>query len=661
MADQPQRPSQQPQNPSPQPQNSSQQPQRPGRPASSGAAARAAAARPAGPRPTRVFRRFLSYYGPQRHLFWADMLCALVVAGIDLAFPQILRALTNGLFVGPSDRIYAALFILLVGLLAMYAIRYACRYFVCSWGHIMGVRMETRMRQDLFDQYERFSFSWYDRVKTGDMVSRVVNDLFDISEAAHHGPENIIISGIEIVGMIAIMMTINWQLGLAIAVLAALAVVYLVVKNRSLQATYHDNRVKISGVNSQLEDSLQGMRVVKSFVAEDYERARFAASNEAYLQSKTNTYHAMGHFVATSSTLSGLLYTVVIVFGGYLVASGSLDVADLAIFALYIGILATPIETLINFTEMFQKAAAGFKRFCEILDTKPDIEDRPGAPDLQVGPGAIDFDDVCFNYDGATDVIDHLSLHVEPGTTVALVGPSGGGKTTTCSLVPRFYDVRAGAVRIDGIDVRDVTCASLRRSIGLVQQDVYLFDGTIGENIAYGRPDATFDEIVAAAKEANIHEFVSSLPMGYDTPVGEHGARLSGGQKQRVSIARVFLKNPPIIILDEATSALDNESERAVQASLARLSHGRTVLVIAHRLSTIQNADVIVAMERGRVAEMGSHDELLARDGIYARYYRMQFGAAHEAAPVAAEAPETPETATATGPAGTARAPEMER
>ncbi len=573
-----------------------------------------------------VFKRFLSYYGPQKHLFWADMACALIVAAIDLAFPQILRSLTNGLFVGPSAQIYHALFILLVGLVAMYAIRYFCRYFVCSWGHIMGVRMESRMRQDLFDQYERFSFSWYDRVKTGDMMSRVVNDLFDISEAAHHGPENIVISSIEIVGMLVIMLTINVPLALAIAGVTALAVLYLVVKNRTLQETFRDNRLKISGVNSQLEDSLQGMRVVKSFAAEDYERSRFAASNDAYLASKSRTYRAMGTFVAMSSTLSGMLYTVVIVLGGYLVARGDLAVGDLAIFALYIGILATPIETLINFTETFQKAAAGFRRFCEILDTKPDVEDRPGAPALVVTEGRIDFDDVCFSYDGQTDVIDHLSLAVEPGTTVALVGPSGGGKTTTCSLVPRFYDVRSGAVRIDGIDVRDVTMDSLRRNIGIVQQDVYLFDGTIGENIAYGSPDATLDQIVEAAKEANIHDFVCTLPLGYDTPVGEHGARLSGGQKQRISIARVFLKNPPIIILDEATSALDNESERAVQASLGRLAEGRTVLVIAHRLSTIQNADVIVAMEGGRVAEMGTHEELLKREGIYRKYYRMQFG-----------------------------------
>ena len=574
---------------------------------------------------TGALRRFLAYYKPQQHLFWGDMVCALTVAAIDLSFPQILRSLTNGLFAGPQTEIYSALFILLIGLIAMYAIRYFCRYFVSSWGHIMGARMETVMRQDLFDQYERFSFSWYDRVKTGDMMSRVVNDLFDISEAAHHGPENIVISAIEIVGMLAIMMTINWQLACALAAVTFVAVLYLVARNRTLRATFRDNRVKISAVNSQLEDSLQGMRVVKSFTAEKYERARFEASNQAYLESKVRTYRAMGTFHAMSSTLSGLLYTVVTVFGGFLVAQGSLAASDLAIFALYIGILATPIETLINFTETFQKAAAGFRRFCEILDTKPDVDDKPGAQTLQVTNGAIEFCDVSFSYDGETDVIDHLNLTVSPGTTVALVGPSGSGKTTTCSLVPRFYDVRSGAIRIDGVDVRDVTMESLRKSIGLVQQDVYLFDGTIGENIAYGRPDASFDEIVDAARKANIHEFVSSLPMGYDTPVGEHGARLSGGQKQRISIARVFLKNPPIIILDEATSALDNESERAVQASLTDLARGRTVLVIAHRLSTIQNADVIVAMQNGRVAEMGTHAELLANDGIYARYYRMQF------------------------------------
>lgn len=572
-----------------------------------------------------AFKRFVSYYGPEKRLFYIDMVCALVVAAIDLSFPQILRSLTNGLFSGPAAEIYSALLLLLVGLVAMYAVRFGCRYFVAAWGHIMGARMESRMRADLFDQYERFSFSWFDRVKTGDMMSRVVSDLFDIAEAAHHGPENIVISGIEIVGMLVIMALINWQLALALAVVTAIVVIYLIQRNKTLQATFRDNRVKISGINSQLEDSLSGIRVVKSFAAEDYERAKFYSSNDAYLESKERTYRCMGTFSAVSGTMSGMLYTVVIVLGGYLVASGQMVASDLAIFALYIGILSTPIETLINFTEVFQKAAAGFRRFCEILDTKPDVLDKPGAKALSVGPGRIDFDDVCFSYDGDVDVLDHLDLHVEPGQTVALVGPSGGGKTTTCSLVPRFYDVRSGSVRIDGQDVRDVTQDSLRRSIGIVQQDVYLFDGTIGENIAYGRPDASFDEIVEAAKAANIHDFVTTLPLGYDTLVGERGARLSGGQKQRISIARVFLKNPPIIILDEATSALDNESERAVQASLAKLSEGRTTLVIAHRLSTIHNATRIVAMQDGRVAESGTHDELLAKDGIYARYYRMQF------------------------------------
>lgn len=584
-----------------------------------------------------MLKRFISYYGPQKHLFFGDMFCALLVAAIDLAFPQILRGLTNGLFKGPAAEIYHALLLLLLGLVLMYAVRYACRYFVGAWGHIMGARMENRMRADLFAQYERFSFSYYDRVKTGDMMSRIVNDLFDIAEAAHHGPENIIISAIEIVGMLIIMMLINWQLALALTLVTVLVVLYLLGMNRRLRATFHDNRVKISGINSQLEDSLQGMRVIKSFTAEQTEHAKFERTNNAYLASKTRTYRAMGTFTAASSTMSGMLYTVVIVLGGWLVASDLMDVSDLAIFALYISILSSPIETLINFTEMFQKATAGFRRFCEILDTKPGIADKPGAPELGHVRGDIDFDNVSFSYDGEHDVLKNVTLHIPAGKTFALVGPSGSGKTTLCSLLPRFYDVRQGGVRIDGTDVRNVTQESLRRSIGLVQQDVYLFDGSIGENIAYGSPDATLDEIIQAAKLANIHDFVAGLPAGYDTVVGERGALLSGGQKQRISIARIFLKDPDIIILDEATSALDNESERAVQESLARLSQDRTTLIIAHRLSTIKNAQTIVAMDQGRVAQVGTHEELLAQDGIYARYYRMQF----EGTSAAADAADT--------------------
>ena len=580
------------------------------------------------PSPTAkgTFARFVSYYKGQGGLFWGDMACALLVAAIDLAFPQILRTLSGGLFTEGAESITAALAFLGIGLACMYLIRFGCRFFVGAWGHIMGARMETRMRRDLFDAYERFSFAWYDKAKTGDLVSRMTNDLFDISEAAHHGPENIVISSIEIVGMLVILSWVNLKLALAVFVVCAVAVAYLIGKNRQLKATFRDNRVKISGVNSQLDDSLQGMRTVKAFTAEDHERVRFARSNEAYLASKTSTYMAMGFFNAVSSTLTGLLYTVVIVLGGYLVAQGELSASDLAIFALYIGILATPIETLINFTEVFQKAAAGFRRFCEIVDCDPDVAEKPGAPDLVVRAGSIDFDGVGFSYAGSDKpALCGMDLHVESGTTVALVGPSGGGKTTTCSLLPRFYDVAEGTVRIDGVDVRDVTLASLRANIGFVQQDVYLFDATIGENIAYGDFNASQEQIVEAAKRANIHDFICSLPLGYDTPVGEHGARLSGGQKQRVAIARVFLKNPPIIVLDEATSALDNESEALVQASLAALSHGRTVLVIAHRLSTIRNADAIAVVQEGRVQQLGTHDELLAQGGVYERYYRMQF------------------------------------
>ena len=587
-----------------------------------------------------MFKRFLSYYKPQMGLFVADTVCALVLAAIDLAFPIILRNLAGGLFTQGQAAIMQALGMIAVGLVLMYVIRCACRYFVSYWGHVMGARMESKMREDLFDQYERFSFAYFDRNSSGDMMSRVVNDLFDICEAAHHVPEWIIICGIEIIGSFVILFTIAPVLALAMAVVTAAFAVIMFWQNMRMREVFSDNRKKISGINAQLQDSLAGMRVVKSFANEETERSKFRASNDRYLSSKENMYHAMGVYTATYGLLSGVLYVIVVLLGGWLVAQGQLQAVDMATFALYVSLFCTPLETLVNSAETYQKAIAGFKRMDEVLSTVPDIQDKPGATDLQVTAGAVEYCGVCFSYedvelgadDGERPVIDHMDLSIKPGQTIALVGPSGGGKSTTCSLLPRFYDVAAGFISIDGQDVRDVTQRSLRRAIGLVQQDVYLFDGTIGENIAYGKPGATAEEIAEAARRANIDAFIESLPQGYDTVVGERGSRLSGGQKQRVAIARVFLKNPKILILDEATSALDNESEEAVQESLERLARGRTTIIIAHRLSTIKHADEIATVEHGRVVERGTHEELLARGGTYARYYRMQFeGArAHE-------------------------------
>lgn len=587
-----------------------------------------------------MFRRFLSYYKPQMGLFVADTICALVLAAIDLAFPIILRNLTGGLFTQGQAAIMQALGIIAVGLVLMYAIRCACRYFVSYWGHVMGARMESKMREDLFDQYERFSFAYFDRNSSGDMMSRVVNDLFDICEAAHHVPEWIIICGIEIVGSFVILFAIAPVLALAMAVVTAAFAVIMFWQNMRMREVFSDNRKKISGINARLQDSLAGMRVVKSFANEEAERFKFRASNDRYLSSKENMYHAMGVYTATYGLLSGVLYVIVVLLGGWLVAQGQLQAVDMATFALYISLFCTPLETLVNSAETYQKAIAGFKRMDEVLSTAPDIQDKPDAADLQVTAGAVEYRDVCFSYEDvelssgeeARPVIDHMDLSIKPGQTIALVGPSGGGKSTTCSLLPRFYDVVSGSVSIDGQDVRDVMQQSLRRAIGLVQQDVYLFDGTIGENIAYGKPGATAEEVAEAARRANIDSFIESLPQGYDTVVGERGSRLSGGQKQRVAIARVFLKNPKILILDEATSALDNESEEAVQESLERLARGRTTIIIAHRLSTIKHADEIATVEHGRVVERGTHEQLLARGGTYARYYRMQFeGArAHE-------------------------------
>jgi len=575
---------------------------------------------------------FLAYYRPHVGLFIADTAAALVLSACDLAFPQILRTLTSDLFASEPAVILAALPAVAAGLVALYAVRYFCRWFVTSWGHIMGSRMESAMRQDLFDAYERMSFSYFDHHHTGDLMSRVTNDLFDIAEAAHHGPEWIVICSIEIVGSFVLLALISWELSLALAVVTGLLFAFGLWGNARLADTFRDNRRTMAAVNSQLEDSLAGARVVKAFANEDVESTKFATSNEAYLASKVRNYRAMGRFNASVSGFTGVLYVVIVVYGGWLIAHGRLQAVDLATYALYVSMFLSPIQTILDFTEMFQKAKAGFERFYEVLTTEPDVQEKPGAPDLHVSAGRVEYEDVRFAY-GADDgdisgdhVLRGLSLVIEPGKTLALVGPSGGGKSTTCALLPRFYDVDSGFVRIDGQDVRDVTLRSLREAIGLVQQDVYLFDGTIYDNIAYGKPGASADEVRSAAQAANIADFIESLPDGYDTQVGERGARLSGGQKQRIAIARVFLKDPRILVLDEATSALDNESELAVQESLALLAEGRTTLVIAHRLSTIRGASEIATVEEGRIVERGSHQELLAANGTYARYYQMQFG-----------------------------------
>lgn len=583
-------------------------------------------AKAARPKKRNLMRSFLSYYKGQVHLFVGDIICAFLVAGIDLAFPQILRVLTKGLFTEGPDAILSALWAIALGLVAMYAVRFACRYFVIFWGHVMGARMESKMREDLFDAYERMSFSYFDRHKSGDLMSRLVSDLFDISETAHHGPEFLLIGAVEIIGSFAILAGINGELTAVLAVVLAVLVVFNFFANRRMEAVFIENRQRISGVNSRVEDALAGARVVKSFAAEDLERKKFRRSNDAYLASKVRMYHAMGIYQSLIAVMMGILNICIIVGGGWLCAQGRMEAIDLSTYALYISLFTTPITNILNFTETFLKAVAGFARFQEVLDTQPDIEDAPDAKPLAITEGKIVYEDVHFTYPGTdAEVIRGLGLVVHPGETLALVGPSGGGKSTICSLLPRFYDVDAGSIRIDGQDVRKVTQKSLHEQIGLVQQDVYLFDGTIAENIAYGKPDATAEEIVEAARRANTADFIETLPDGFETQVGERGARLSGGQKQRIAIARVFLKNPPLLIFDEATSALDNESEGAVQAALSELAQGRTTIVIAHRLSTIKDADEIATIEQGRIAERGTHEELLALGGTYARYYRMQF------------------------------------
>lgn len=572
----------------------------------------------------QTLKKFIKYYKPYKTVFFIDLLCATIISAIDLAFPQLLRTLTKTLFAGAPGKIISALIPITIGLLVAYIIQTACRYYVTYAGHMMGARMERDMRKELFDQYEKLSFSYYDQNNSGQMMSKLVSDLFDISELAHHGPENLFISLIKIIGSFIFLFMINRMLAVPMLILVVLMLVFSYGQNKKMQETFMDNRRKIGDINSSLQDTLAGIRVVQSFANERIEQEKFNRSNENFLISKDANYRCMGSFMSGNAFFQGMMYLVTLVFGGFLIAHGRMEASDLAMYALYIGIFISPIQILVELTEMMQKGLSGFRRFLEVVETEPDIVDAADAKPLKNVKGNVCYEDVSFHYsDDDIPVLSHVSFEIPAGKSIALVGPSGSGKTTICSLLPRFYDVTEGRVTIDGNDVRKLTLESLRSQIGLVSQDVYLFGGSIKDNIAYGKPDATMDEIVDAAKKANIHDFIMELPDKYDTFVGERGTRLSGGQKQRISIARVFLKNPPVLILDEATSALDNESERFIQKSLEELAKDRTTITIAHRLSTIRNADEILVVADCGIAERGTHEELLARDGIYARYYEM--------------------------------------
>ncbi|MDH6367631.1 MULTISPECIES: ABC transporter ATP-binding protein [unclassified Breznakia] len=575
---------------------------------------------------SKRMKKFLSYYKPYKKIFFTDMFCAFVASAVTLVFPLMTRYVANdvlgsgGSIEMDTIAIFAGVFLVLV------IIEYICNYYVAYRGHVMGAFMEADMRNELFQHYQKLSFSFYDDQKVGQLMTRLTNDLFSLTELYHHGPEDIVISFIRIVGAFAILLAIHVPLTLIMFALIPFMIVFAIYYNKQMKRAFKANRQKIGDINARIEDSLSGIRVVKSFANEEAEMNRFSHENSLWIDTKRNSYHKMGRFHAGIGAFISMLSVIIIIGGAYFISIGEMNAGDLIAYLLYISNLTDPIKRLINFTETFQDGVSGFERFMELLEIHPDIEDAPNAIELKDVKGNVDFEHVYFRYNEKSDyVLRDVNLQVRSGEYIALVGQSGAGKTTMCSLIPRFYELSDGVIRIDGISNRDVTLSSLRNHIGVVQQDVYLFAGTIMDNIAYGNPNASEEDIIRAAKQANAHDFIVELEDGYDTDIGSRGVKLSGGQKQRISIARVFLKNPSILIFDEATSALDNESEKVVQESLEQLAKNRTTFVIAHRLSTIKNAQRIVVLGESGIDEVGSHDELLAKNGEYAKLYEMQF------------------------------------
>lgn len=572
------------------------------------------------------WKKFFSYYKPYKKLFAADMFFACLAAAITLIIPLIIRFITNDVIYRESGESLHLIFVLVGIMLALIALEFFSNFFITNYGHMMGAKMEYDMRNEIFAHYQKLSFSFFDNQKVGQLMSRVTNDLFEISELFHHGPEDIIISIIKLIGSFAILLTVNWKLALCAFAIVPVMLIYAYYFNVQMKRIFVKNRARIADINAQIEDNLSGIRVVKSFANEEIEMDKFKIGNNNFLESKKENYKYMGLYHSGLTAFTTLITVIVIAAGAVFITGNLISITDLITFLLYINNFTEPIKKLINFTEQFQNGASGYTRFLEMLSIHPDIQDRPDAIELKSAKGDIRFEDVSFHYEEHTEmVLSGLNLHVHPGEYIALVGTSGVGKSTLCSLIPRFYEVSGGRITIDGTDIRSFTLKSLRNSIGIVQQDVYLFTGSVMDNIRYGRPNATEADIVAAAQNANAHEFIMNLPDGYDTYIGQRGVKLSGGQKQRLSIARVFLKNPPILIFDEATSALDNESEKVVQDSLEKLSRNRTTFVIAHRLSTIRNAEKILVLTENGIAESGTHDQLLAQNGIYAELYNMQF------------------------------------